>query len=43
MEFIKGHIYGYGRLQDVPLEFSRGFQIIFGLNESGKTTLLIFC
>lgn len=42
MEFIKGHIYGYGRLQDVPLEFNRGFQIIFGLNESGKTTLFNF-
>jgi len=42
VEFIKGHIYGYGKLQDIPLEFHRGFQIIFGLNESGKTTLFNF-
>jgi len=42
MEFVEGHIYGYGRLQDIPLEFHRGFQIVFGLNESGKTTLFNF-
>lgn len=42
MEFIKGHIYGFGKLQKVPLEFGKGFQIVFVRDETGKNTLFQF-
>ncbi|MGC9053040.1 MAG: hypothetical protein ACP5KS_04060, partial [Candidatus Hydrogenedens sp.] len=42
MEFIKGHIYGFGKLQKIPLEFEKGFQIIFVRDENGKNTLFQF-
>ncbi len=42
MEFIKGHIYGFGKLQKVPLEFGKGFQIVFVRDENGKNTLFQF-
>ncbi|HOK09494.1 MAG TPA: AAA family ATPase [Candidatus Hydrogenedens sp.] len=42
MKFIKGHIYGYGRFSNIPVNFHEGFQLIYGLNESGKTTLFHF-
>ncbi|HOQ30991.1 MAG TPA: AAA family ATPase [Candidatus Hydrogenedens sp.] len=42
MEFIKGHIYGFGKLQKVSLEFGKGFQIVFVRDENGKNTLFQF-
>lgn len=42
MEFIKGHIYGFGKLQKVPLEFDKGFQIVFFRDDNEKNTLLQF-
>ena len=36
------HIYGFGQLQDVSYQFQGGLNIIEGLNEAGKTTLMAF-
>ncbi len=33
------HIIGFGRLADLRLTFSRGLNVVFGPNESGKSTL----
>ncbi len=42
MEFVKGHIYGFGKFQNVPLEFQKGFQILFVRDKNEKDTLLQF-
>lgn len=38
----KIHIYGFGKLQDREYELSEGLNLIYGGNESGKTTLTAF-
>ncbi|MCX8063795.1 MAG: AAA family ATPase [Candidatus Hydrogenedentes bacterium] len=42
MRFIKAHIFGYGKFVSHSIEFPPGFLIIYGPNESGKTTLFNF-
>ncbi len=42
MEFVKGHIYGFGKLQNIPLEFGRGFQIIFVKEEQDRNSIFQF-
>ncbi|MBN1902228.1 AAA family ATPase [Candidatus Sumerlaeota bacterium] len=42
MRIRKIHIEGFGVLHDVSLELSPGMNIMFGSNESGKTTLFEF-
>lgn len=39
MVIRKVHIDGYGCLENVEIEFSHSLNMIYGLNESGKTTL----
>lgn len=36
------HVYGFGQLQDVSYRFRDGINVIEGLNEAGKTTLMAF-
>lgn len=36
------HVYGFGQLQDVSLRFHSGLNVVEGLNEAGKTTLMAF-
>ncbi|MBR7071280.1 MAG: AAA family ATPase [Clostridia bacterium] len=38
----KIHIGAFGKLEDYTLDFQDGFQIIYGDNEDGKTTLMVF-
>lgn len=41
--YIKSaNIFGFGKLVDQRFEFHKDYQVIRGLNESGKTTLLAF-
>ncbi len=42
MRFLRAHIFGYGKFVGFEMEFYPGFQIVYGPNESGKTTLLNF-
>ncbi|GEM_PF-839679 len=36
------HIRGFGKFQDFSMDFSEGFHVVHGLNESGKTTIHAF-
>ena len=36
------HVYGFGQLRDVSYRFQDGLNVIEGLNEAGKTTLMAF-
>lgn len=36
------HVYGFGQLRDVTYRFGEGLNIVEGLNEAGKTTLMAF-
>ena len=41
--FIRSvHIYGFGRYHDFSLDFQSGLNVIEGMNEAGKSTLLSF-
>lgn len=42
MKFLKGYIQSYGRLKQFPLEFPSSFILVFGGNETGKSTLQSF-
>ncbi|WP_164506042.1 ATP-binding protein [Companilactobacillus insicii] len=42
MKLTKVKIYGFGKWSDVEWEFNKDYQIIYGYNEAGKTTLLTF-
>lgn len=42
MRITELHIAGFGKLQDYSLCFADGFNLIYGDNEKGKTTLLAF-
>lgn len=42
MRFLRAHIFGYGKFAGFQIDFYPGFQIIYGPNESGKTTLFNF-
>ncbi|MEK5522264.1 ATP-binding protein [Heyndrickxia sp. FSL W8-0423] len=36
------HIYGFGKLSDVKMNLSSSIQVIYGVNEAGKSTLMAF-
>ncbi|MDR1473641.1 MAG: AAA family ATPase [Lactobacillales bacterium] len=42
MKLVRAQIYGFGKLIEQMYEFSDGLQLIFGDNESGKSTLYSF-
>ena len=42
MRLIDLHIYGFGRLEDVIIENLRDFQVFYGENEAGKSTIMAF-
>ena len=42
MKIEKLHVYGFGFLQDVVIDFEQPFHIIYGKNEAGKSTILAF-
>ncbi len=42
MKIDKVEIYGFGHLKDVELTFNDGINIVEGMNEAGKTTLMSF-
>lgn len=42
MKLIKANIYGFGKWVDQEFDFAQDYQVIFGDNEAGKTTLLNF-
>lgn len=42
MKLEKLHIYGFGKHEDVTIEFSLGMNVLYGLNEAGKTTIQQF-
>ncbi len=42
MKLNKVHIKAFGKWNDLTLDFSDGFNLIYGDNESGKTTVMAF-
>ncbi|HIY93260.1 ATP-binding protein [Companilactobacillus sp. HBUAS56275] len=42
MKLVKAKIYGFGKWVDQEFNFQQDYQVIFGSNEAGKTTLLNF-
>ncbi len=42
MDITGFHIYGFGRIENLKVNFSSRFQVIYGLNESGKSTIRAF-
>ncbi|APU71074.1 ATP-binding protein [Companilactobacillus crustorum] len=42
MKLVKANIYGFGKWVDQKFNFEQDYQVIFGSNEAGKTTLLNF-
>lgn len=42
MKLVKANIYGFGKWVDQKFNFEQDYQVIFGNNEAGKTTLLNF-
>jgi len=42
VKLVKANIYGFGKWIDQKFDFKQDYQVIFGSNEAGKTTLLNF-
>ena len=42
MKLVKANVYGFGKWVDQRFNFEQDYQVIFGANEAGKTTLLNF-
>ncbi len=42
MKINEIHIYGFGKFKDYKLNFTDGFNLIYGENENGKTTIAEF-
>ncbi len=42
MRFIKAYIDGYGKYHNLDIVFEPGFNLVFGPNEAGKTTMMSF-
>ena len=42
MRFIKAYIDGYGKFHNLDFVFEPGFNLFFGPNEAGKTTMMSF-
>lgn len=42
MKIEKIYIKGFGKINNLEIEFGRGFNIVFGANESGKSTIQAF-
>ena len=42
MKIVALHIYGYGQLADVKIDNLADFQVFFGENEAGKSTIMAF-
>ncbi len=42
MKFIKAYIDGYGKYHNVDIDFEPGFNLVYGPNEAGKTTMMSF-
>lgn len=42
MRIEKIYIKGFGKINNLEIEFGRGFNIVFGANESGKSTIQAF-
>ncbi|XJZ28103.1 AAA family ATPase [Bacillota bacterium Lsc_1132] len=42
MKIIDLHIYGFGQLEDVLIEKLADFQVFYGENEAGKSTIMAF-
>ncbi|MDZ5470197.1 AAA family ATPase [Bacillus sp. 31A1R] len=42
MKLEEIHIYGYGRLEDVSIKSLGDFQVFYGQNEAGKSTIMSF-
>ncbi|WP_160724614.1 AAA family ATPase [Bacillus sp. USDA818B3_A] len=42
MKIIEIHIYGYGQLENVVIKSLSDFQVFYGENEAGKSTLMAF-
>ncbi len=42
MKFIKAYIDGYGKYHNMDIVFEPGFNLVFGPNEAGKTTMMSF-
>ncbi len=42
MRFIKAYIDGYGKFHNLDFIFEPGFNLFFGPNEAGKTTMMSF-
>lgn len=42
MKLLKLYLGAFGQFEDFTLEFSEGFNLVYGLNESGKTTIHAF-
>ncbi|HAQ06015.1 MAG TPA: hypothetical protein DCR24_00165, partial [Bacillus bacterium] len=42
MRLIEIHIYGYGKLENYHISLMEGFQVFYGENEAGKSTIMSF-
>lgn len=42
MKINRIHIRGFGKLKDYTLDFSNGFNLVYGDNEAGKSTVMAF-
>lgn len=42
MQIIKLNIYGFGKFHDTTISISNSFQLLYGENEAGKSTLVAF-
>jgi uncharacterized protein YhaN len=42
MKIVSMHIYGYGQLENIKIDSLSDFQVFFGENEAGKSTLMSF-
>ncbi|MBI0580141.1 AAA family ATPase [Neobacillus cucumis] len=42
MKIVEIHIYGYGQLENIQIKNLADFQVFFGENEAGKSTIMAF-